>query len=96
MNMYQSPLDEEKENNKKLIKIMAIALAILFVMSICILVYISYLQKKQLKLYIDDARINLTSDMIIINDDNIYISINDIAGKIGYAMNIQKILQNVT
>ena len=87
MNMYQSPLDEEKEKNKKLIKIMAIALAILFVMSICILVYISYLQKKQLKLYIDDARINLTSDMIIINDDNIYISINDIAGKIGYAMN---------
>ena len=88
MNLYQSQLEDERKKTKKLIKIMAIILALLFVMSICILLYIAYLQKKEFKLYIDSSKINLTSDMLIISEDNgIYISINDIADKIGYTMN---------
>lgn len=89
MNMYEPQLlDEEKAKTKKLIKIMAISLAILFLMTLCILFYISYLQNKQLKLYVDDKKISLTSDMVIVSDDNkVYVSINDIADKIGYTMN---------
>lgn len=87
MDMYQSQLDDEKEKTKKLIKIIAIVLAVLFVMSICILFYIAYLQKKQFKLYIDGSKINLTSDMVMVKEDDIYVSINDIVGKIGYTMN---------
>ena len=82
MDMYQSQLDDEKEKTKKLIKIIAIVLAVLFVMSICILFYIAYLQKKQFKLYIDGSKINLTSDMVMVKEDDIYVSINDIVGKV--------------
>lgn len=92
MNLYGSEsqinLEAEKEKTKKLMKLISIALIILFIMSICIFVYIAYLQKKQLKVYVDDARIKLTSDMFIITEDKkVYVSLNDIASRIGYTMN---------
>lgn len=90
MNMYeaQSALEEEKIKMKKLIKIIALALVMLFVLCIFIILYISYLQNKQLKLFVDNAEIQLTPDMIIIDENNtIYVSLSDIADKIGYTMN---------
>ena len=89
MNMYeQQSFEIEKVKSKKLMVKLSIALVIVFLLSLCIVAYIIYLQKKQLKLYIDDASVKIPSNMIVFDDDNtIYVSLTDIAEKIGYTMN---------
>lgn len=90
MNIYEpQSFEQEKIKSKKLMRLLSIALVIVFLLSICIVAYIIYLQKAQLKVYIDDAKVNIPSNMVIFDDDNntVYISLSDIAEKIGYRMN---------
>ena len=93
MNIYEeyesSVLSEEKKKSKKTMQILAIAIVALFIMSMFMIYYIAYVRNKQLKVFVDDARIKITSDMIIFDEENqeVYVSLNDIADKIGYAMN---------
>lgn len=91
MNIYDEyhseSLNEEKKKSTKTMKILAVAIVILFVMSMYMIYYISYVRNKQLKVFVDGAKIQPTADMIINEDGNVYISINDIAEKIGYRMN---------
>lgn len=101
MNLYEpQSLENEKIKSKKQMKGISAIIAILFIMSICLIIYIFYVQKNQLKLVIDDAKVGLTSDIIIIEDNKVYISLSDIASKIGYRMNNgeykEKYLEDVT
>lgn len=91
MNIYNEyhseSLNEEKKKSTRTMKILAVAIVILFVMSMYMIYYISYVRNKQLKVFVDGAKIQPTADMIIHEDGNVYISINDIAEKVGYRMN---------
>lgn len=91
MNIYNEyhseSLNEEKKKSTRTMKLLAVAIVILFVMSMYMIYYISYVRNKQLKVFVDGAKIQPTADMIIHEDGNVYISINDIAEKVGYRMN---------
>ena len=88
MNIYDSqPVEDEKVKSKKMMIILGIAMAVLFVLILCIIFYISYIEKNTLKLYIDNSKISLKSDMVLVNNGDIFISIDDIAEKIGYEKN---------
>lgn len=91
MNIYNEyhseSLNEEKKKSTRTMKILAVAIVVLFVMSMYMIYYISYVRNKQLKVFVDGAKIQPTADMIIHEDGNVYISVNDIAEKIGYRMN---------
>ena len=90
MNIYEpQSFEEEKIRSKRLMRKLSIALVIVFLLSVCLVSYIIYLQKKQLKVYIDNAKVKIPSNMIIFDDkDNtVYVSLNDIASKIGYTIN---------
>lgn len=93
MNIYEeyesSELSEEKKKSKKTMQILAIAIVALFLMSMFMVYYISYVRNKQLKVFVNDAKIKITSGMFTFDEqnENIYVSINDIADKIGYTMN---------
>ena len=82
MNIYDSqPVEDEKVKSKKMMIILGIAMAVLFVLILCIIFYISYIEKNTLKLYIDNSKISLKSDMVLVNNGDIFISIDDIAEK---------------
>lgn len=88
MNIYDSqPVEDEKVKSKKMMIILGIAMAVLFVLILCIIFYISYIEKNTLKLYIDNSKISLKSDMVLVNNGDVFISIDDIAEKIGYEKN---------
>lgn len=89
MNIYEpQSFEEEKIRSKKLMKKLSIALVIAFLLTICIIVYIMYLQKKQLKVYIDNVKVKIPSGMIVFDANNtVYVSLSDIASKIGYEIN---------
>lgn len=91
MNIYESQpnLENDKSKTKKLMIIIGIAIAILFVLSIVLIFYISYIEKNRFKFYIDDTKTSVKSDIVIVdkNKNNIYVSLSDIADKIGYSKN---------
>lgn len=88
MNLYEdNQLDEEKRKSKKLMKIIIIIIAIMFVLSLGIIGYIFYLQNAELKVYIDGNLTNVQKDIFVIEENNIYVSIKDIANYIGYTPN---------
>ena len=91
MNIYepQPELENNKTKTKKLMIILGVAIVILFVLSIGLIFYISYIEKNKFKCYIDNAKISTKSDMIVVdeNKNNIYVSLEDIANKIGYTKN---------
>ena len=88
MNIYESQpeLENNKTKTKKLMIIIGVAIVILFVLSIGLIFYISYIEKNKFKCYIDGTKISTKSDMIVVdeNKNNIYVSLEDIANKIGY------------
>ena len=91
MNIYESQpeLENNKTKTKKLMIIIGVAIVILFVLSIGLIFYISYIEKNKFKCYIDGTKISTKSDMIVVdeNKNNIYVSLEDIANKIGYTKN---------
>lgn len=89
MNIYESQpnLENDKSKTKKLMIIIGIAIAILFVLSIVLIFYISYIEKNRFKFYIDDTKTSVKSDIVIVDKNNIYVSLSDIADKIGYSKN---------
>ena len=91
MNIYESQpeLENNKTKTKKLMIIIGVAIVILFVLSIGLIFYISYIEKNKFKCYIDGTKISTKSDMIVVdeNKNNIYVSLEDIASQIGYAKN---------
>ena len=89
MNIYepQPELENNKTKTKKLMIILGVAIVILFVLSIGLIFYISYIEKNKFKCYIDNAKISTKSDMIVVdeNKNNIYVSLEDVANKIGFS-----------
>ena len=83
MNIYESQpeLENNKTKTKKLMIIIGVAIVILFVLSIGLIFYISYIEKNKFKCYIDGTKISTKSDMIVVdeNKNNIYVSLEDIA-----------------
>ena len=91
MNIYESQpeLENNKTKTKKLMIILGVAIVILLVLSIGLIFYISYIEKNKFKCYIDGTKISTKSDLIVVdeNKNNIYVSLEDIADKIGYTKN---------
>ncbi len=91
MNLYeqQPNFENNKAKTKKLMIILGITIIILFILSIGLIFYISYIEKNKFKCYINNARVSIKSDTMIIdeNKNNIYVSLEDIADKIGYTKN---------
>ena len=58
--------------------IIGVAIVILFVLSIGLIFYISYIEKNKFKCYIDGTKISTKSDMIVVdeNKNKIYVSEN--------------------
>lgn len=82
MNLIDNELDKGKEKNTKLIKIIVIVMAILIIIGIGLFSYLSYLQSKQFKFFVDKKTIqshNYSSDLFYFEDDgDIYVSVKDL------------------
>lgn len=91
MNIYESQpnLEKDKAKTKKLMIIIGVAIVILFLLSVGLIFYISYIEKNKFKFYVDDAKVSIKTNDIIIDEtsNNIYVSLSDIADKIGYTKN---------
>ena len=75
----------EKEKSMKIIRIIIIFLVILFLLSIGILGAIYYLQSKEFKVVIDGKTINnISEDVFVIENGNVYVSIREIAPYLEY------------
>ena len=76
MNLYeqQPNFENNKAKTKKLMIILGITIIILFILSIGLIFYISYIEKNKFKCYINNARVSIKSDTMIIdeNKNNIY------------------------
>ena len=79
--------DQEKIKSKKLMKIIIIALILVFLLSMGVLGAIFYLKNKELKFYMDGSKTSFQDDLFIFENGKVYVSIKDIAGKIGYSIN---------
>ncbi len=79
--------NQEKIKSKKLMKIIIIALILVFLLSMGVLGAIFYLKNKELKFYMDGSKTSFQDDLFIFENGKIYVSIKDIAGKIGYSIN---------
>ena len=89
MNLYEESQfkNNSKSQDKKLIITIGVLLVILLFISIGIVLAINYLEKKELKLYIDGAKASFSEDMFIIDEDDIYVSIDGLAQNVGYVTN---------
>lgn len=90
MNLYEESqfMDHNnKSQDKKAIITIIILLVVLLFVSIGIIFAINYLKKQELKLYIDGTKKSFSSSMFVIEDDKVYVSIDEIAQKVGYATN---------
>lgn len=74
--------------NKKALKLVIIGIVIVLLISavlICAIYYLSIMQQKALKVYVDNQKISVKEDTFIItNDGKIYVAIKDIASFLGY------------
>ena len=84
-------LDNIPENNKKITKvklwlvIVIVLIVILILAAVIIWIYSQNLLKNQFKFYIDGARqSNYAQDLFYNENDNIYVSIKDVATMLGY------------
>jgi len=80
MNLIDNELNVEKEKNNKIIKIIVIFIAVLFIMGIVLFSYMSYLKSKQLSFKIDGVTMqNYGSDLFYNDEDGEkYISVKDL------------------
>lgn len=85
MEIIGTNVDEEERKNKKTMMIIAIIIVILLFISIGLGVYIYYLKSIEFKFSVNGKIIKkYSSDLFIFEEDNIYISLKDIAPIIGY------------
>lgn len=78
MNLIDNELDVKKEKNTRMIKIIIICMLILFVIGGSLLGYLSYLQSKQFKFFINGKTQSFSSDLFYFDNGEIYISIKDL------------------
>lgn len=74
-------------NDKKLMITISVLLIILLFIALGIIFAIKYLNKQELKLYIDGKKNSFSSSTFIVENEDVYVSIDDIAQKVGYAPN---------
>lgn len=86
MNMMENnETNFDKTKSMKLIKIIIVVIVLLFLITIGIIGAIYYLQSKEFKFYLDGSKIsNIPSDLFIMDEDNLYISIKDFAPYVKY------------
>ena len=85
MEIIGTDMYDKKHDKKKTMVIISIAIVILLVISVILFAVISILKSKQFKFVVDSKRINSSSnDMFLFDNDDIYISLKDIAKLIGY------------
>lgn len=85
MNIIGNNLEEKQRKNKKIMKIITIIIVILLIISIALFGVIYYLGLKQFKFEIDRKSIsNSPKNLFLFEDDEIYVSLKDIAELIGY------------
>ena len=87
MQMIGEEYNPKKEKNKKLMTIIIVLIVILIFICIGLFAAITYFQGKELKLYIDGAKqssSSLASDLFIVKDNKVYVSIQDMAGLVSY------------
>lgn len=91
MDLYEESQFINNNNNnasdKKVMLTITILLIILLFIALGIIFAIKYLNKQELKLYIDGKKNSFSSNMFVVENDDVYVSIDDIAQKIGYASN---------
>ena len=85
MNIIGNNLEEKQRKNKKIMKIITIIIVILLIISIALFGVIYYLGLKQFKFEIDRKSIsNSPKNLFLFEDDEVYVSLKDIAELIGY------------
>ncbi|MFR0822929.1 MAG: WG repeat-containing protein [Clostridia bacterium] len=87
MEIIGTNLTEKEQKNKKLMKLIIILIVILLLISIGLGVTIYVLRAQAFKFFIDGKSVaskNITQDLFVFEDDNVYISIKDIAALVGY------------
>ncbi len=75
---------EEQVKTKKMMKIIAIVLVVLFVISIALIGIMFYVQSTQLKIDIDGEAKKKLKDVLIIEDEKVYVPIRAFASYVGY------------
>ena len=87
MNLIDNSVDEKNEKIKKILKISIIVAVLLFFVILAIMLYITYMDSQQLKLYVDNKKQAISADLFVFDENNpnrVYISIQDIAKIAGY------------
>ena len=81
MNLIDNELDVEKEKNNKIIKIIVIFIAVLFIMGVILFSYMSYLKSKQFSFKINGSTIQNYDSDLFYNDEEgeKYISVRDLS-----------------
>ena len=89
MNLIENGGNNKREQQKNKRIAMAILIVIVFLVILCIvlLVAISYFQSLKLKVVIDGASTSVPESTFVIQDDDVYVSINDLASYVGYQYN---------
>ena len=86
MNLMEPETNEKDKKLKKLIVIALIITVIIFFIVLAVMLYYSYLESKQLKLFVDKTRTAIKEDLMVFDNtsNKIYLSIKDIAAMAGY------------
>lgn len=85
MEIIGTDVSEMEQKNKKMMNIIIILIVIVLLISFGIMGAIYYLQKTQFKFLIDGQEpISYAEDLFIFEDENVYISIKDMATLVGY------------
>lgn len=89
MNLIENGVNNKREQQKNKRIAMAILIVIVLLVILCVglLVAISYFQSLKLKVSIDGVSVSLPQNTIIVQDDDVYVSINDLASYVGYQYN---------
>ncbi|MBO5004031.1 MAG: hypothetical protein J6D03_02015 [Clostridia bacterium] len=87
MNLIDNEEKKNKEQNTKLLKIIIIAIVVLVLILVAVLSYSMYLQSKEFKFIVDDKYSSVPSNLFIFEDEDVYVSIKDMADVLGYEYN---------
>ncbi len=86
MNLIENEEINKKNKKTKVVMIVIIVLVVLLLILSGVLLYmINNIQKNTLKLNIDNKAVNFASDMFVIENNNVYVSIKDFSGLLGYS-----------
>ena len=77
--MEESFQNKEQQKKKKTTTIILICMALIFIAIIAIMIYISNLKNSVLKIYLDGKQTSKLENLLIIDDDTIYVKIKEIA-----------------